>query len=361
LTVFAAIAVLFTILAVGLVVWPLLRSGSGVHPVAATLTALAIPATVVLVYLVVSTYDWRQPRAGSTAPSSASGATAAGSVEEAVASLERKLQAAPADEEGWILLGSSYLSLNRPADAASAYQRALDLSEGRNVDARLGVAEARIVLDPASLSGAVGDDIEAVLKAEPRNPKALWYGGLLSLARGQPAVAKERWRTLLELSPPERVRQIIETQLTELDGATASGAGSTPESPAMPATASPARTNPASIGVTVSVSDALRGQVSASAPLFVFVRDAKNGGPPLAVIRRQASELPVSLQISDADIMLPGRTLANVATATLVARIANGGDPIARPGDIYGEAQWERNTAKGGAVVIVIDRVVRQP
>ncbi len=345
MTIFAAIAVLFTVLAVGLVVRPLLRSGSGTHPVAATLTALVIPATVVLVYLLVSTYDWRQPRVSSTAPSSASGATATGSVEEAVASLERKLQTAPADKEGWTLLGSSYLSLNRPADAATAYQRALDLSDGASIDARLGLAEARIVLDPASLSGVVGDDIEAVLKAEPRNPKGLWYGGLLSLARGQPAVARERWRTLLELSPPERVRQIIEMQLAELDG-TAAGAASS---------------NPASISVTVSVSDALRAQVSASAPLFVFVRDAKNTGPPLAVIRRQASELPVSLQISDTDIMLPGKTLSNVATATLVARIANGGDPIARPGDIYGEAQWDRGALTGRPVAILIDRVVKQP
>jgi cytochrome c-type biogenesis protein CcmH len=277
-------------------------------------------------------------------------------MEEAVASLERKLQAAPADEEGWILLGSSYLSLNRPADAANAYQRALEASNGRNVDARLGVAEARIVLDPASLTGPVGDDIEAVLKAEPRNPKGLWYGGLLSLARGQPAVARERWSTLLELSPPERVRQIIETQLAELDGAAAGGAGPIPESAANRVTASPD-----SISVNVSVSDALRARVSASAPLFVFVRDAQNAGPPLAVIRRQAGELPVSLQISDADIMLPGRTLANVVTATLVARIANGGDPIAKPGDIYGEAQWKRSALPGGAVAIVIDRVVKEP
>ena len=69
----------------------------------------------------------------------------------------------------------------------------------------------------------MGDEIEAVLKAEPRNPKGLWYGGLLSLARGQPTVARDRWRTLLELSPPERVRQIIEAQLSELDTAATGG------------------------------------------------------------------------------------------------------------------------------------------
>jgi cytochrome c-type biogenesis protein CcmH len=352
LTVFAAIAVLLTFGAVGLVVWPLLRTGS-THPVAATLTALAIPAGVLVVYLLVSNHDWQMPAAGG--PASASAGAAPGSVEEAVASLERKLEAAPGDEEGWILLGSSYLSLNRPADAVNAYQKALDVSGGRNLDARLGVAEARIVLDPGSLVGPVGDEIEAVLKAEPQNPKGLWYGGLLALARGQPDVARERWRALLDLSPPERVREVIESQLAELDGGTAAiaSAGPAPSSP----TAAPA----GGIAITVSVSDALRGQVSASAPLFVFVRDSQAPGPPLAVIRRQASELPMTLQISDADIMLPGKTLASVAAATLVARVANGGDPIARPGDAYGEARWQRSEGKAGPVSIVIDRVVTSP
>jgi cytochrome c-type biogenesis protein CcmH len=352
LTLFAAIAVLFTALSIGLVVWPLLRSGTGTHPLAATLTALAIPAAVVLIYLLVSEYDWRESAAAAPAQSAVS--AEARSMEEAVASLERRLKDAPADEEGWILLGSSYLRLNRPAEAVTAYQRALDASGGRSVDARLGVAEARIVLDPGSLTGPVGDEIEAVLKAEPRNPKGLWYGGRLSLARGQPAVARERWTALLELSPPERVRQIIETQLAELDGpATAS------PSAQVAAQSAPAVGSGSSISVMVSVSDTLRAQVSPSAPLFVFVRDAENPGPPLAVIRRKAQELPVTLQISDADIMLPGRTLASVATATLVARIANGGDPIAKPGDVYGEASWQRATVPGGPVAIVIDRVVR--
>jgi len=350
LTVFAAIAVLLTSVAVGLVVWPLLRTGSSTHPVAATLTALAIPAGVLVVYLLVSNHDWQVPAA--SRPASASPVAAAGSVEEAVASLERKLEAAPGDEEGWILLGSSYLSLNRPADAVNAYQKALEVSGGRNLDARLGVAEARIVLDPGSLAGPVGDEIEIVLKAEPQNPKGLWYGGLLALARGQPDVARERWRALLDLSPPERVRQVIESQLAGLDGGAAPVAGAGPAPPAPIAAAA------GSIGITVSVSDTLRGQVSASAPLFVFVRDAQAPGPPLAVIRRQARELPMTLQISDADIMLPGKTLASLTAATLVARVANGGDPMARPGDVYGEARWQRGDGKAGPVSIVIDRVV---
>lgn len=359
MTLFAVIAVLCTMLAVTLVVWPLLRSKDRPHPVAATLIALAIPPVVLVTYLLVSNYTW--PVAGANSPAgNGSSMAAQASVDEAVASLERKLQEEPGNEEGWILLGSSYLSLQRPADAANAYQRALDLSGGSNAAARLGVAEARIVLDPGSLSGAVGDEIEAVLKAEPANPKALWYGGLLSMARDQPELAKERWQALLALSPPDRVREIIESQLAELDAGVAPGRASGAAAGVLPATTNPGNSGGSTIDVTVTVSAALGTQVSSSAPLFVFVRDSQNPGPPLAVIRRSAGELPITVRITDADIMLPGRSLASVDSATVVARVANGGDPVAKPGDIYGEASWTRSAGAAG-IAVVIDRVVGAP
>lgn len=345
MTIFAILAVFLTIVTVGLVVGPLLRTGSDPHPIAATVTALAIPATVLVAYLVVSNHDWGAPVASEAA-------AAAGSIEEAVASLERKLAAAPADEEGWILLGSSYLNLNRPADAVTAYQKALEVSGGRSTAARLGIAEARIVMDPVALTGPVGEEIEVVLAEEPQNPKALWYGGLRSMARGENGEARERWQALLALSPPERVRQVIEGQLAQLEGGVAPPA--TAAAPADAASAAPSTTG---IAVKVALGERVRARVSPSAPLFIFVRDASAAGPPLAVVRRLASDLPLAVTITDADLMLPGRTLASLTGATLVARVANGGDPIARAGDIYGEARWQPGAA-ATAVDIVIDQVV---
>ncbi|MBN8280576.1 MAG: hypothetical protein J0M16_08220, partial [Gammaproteobacteria bacterium] len=108
--------------------------------------------------------------------------------------------------------------------------------------------------------------------------------------------------------------------------------------------------------VAVRVSDAVRARVGSSAPLFIFVRDGAAPGPPLAVVRRTAGELPLEVRITDADLMLPGRSLANVKAANLVARVANGGDPIAKPGDVFGEAQWQ--PGNGSPVTILIDQVV---
>ena len=345
---FLLIAALLTIAGVATIAWPLLRPGPQRSPQAAVLAAVMIPVLVWLVYPKVSSHDWTRP-----AEKLADPAAAARSLDDAVASLEKKLADSPADEQGWVLLGSSYLAVDRPAEAVQAYQRAVELSGGSNLAARLGAAEAMITADPEALSGPAGQEVEAVLALEPRNPKALWYGGILALSRGDIASARTRWQALLELDPPQEVRQIIAAQLAQLDSAATEP---------LKAQAGTAKAPATEIAVQVSVSDSLRSRISPSAALFIFVRDPARPGPPLAVVRRQASELPLSLRVGDSDLMLPnGPGLAALKSAVLVARIANAGNPVAQPGDLYGEAGWSPADAKAGVVSIRIDQVVAQP
>ena len=347
MTLFVLTSVLLTLLSVGLIVWPLWRAaGAQRSPLAATLAACLIPILVWFVYPKVSTYDWVTPPAQAADPSAQPR-----SLDEAISGLEQKLAENPSDEEGWALLGSSYLAVQRPADAVQAYRRAIELSNGNNMSARMGAAEAQIAENPAALSGAAGQEVEAVLEKEPRNPKALWYGGMLALSRGDVATVRSRWQALLDLDPPTEIQQIIVRQLAELSPDQSVAAGD-------PATSARA-TDGAGIDIKVSISTGLRTRISPSAPLFIFVRDPGKPGPPLAVVRRLASELPVSLRISDADLMLPGGPgLAAMKSAALVARVANAGNPVAQAGDLYGEASWGGMERSGGTISIVIDQVV---
>jgi cytochrome c-type biogenesis protein CcmH len=342
---FILIAGLLTTVTIALIVWPLLRTGVQRSSQAAVLVAVLIPGLVWLIYPKVSSHDWEVPSERIAAP--AGGAAA---LDNAIASLEKKLAENPADEQGWVLLGSSYLAMDRPGDAISAYQRAIDLSKGNNLAARLGAAEAAITANPEALSGPAGQEIEAVLAQDLRNPKALWYGGILALSRGDTASARARWEALLGLDPPQEVQQIIAAQLAQLDpGRTAP----------QPADAGP--TTATGIDIRVSLADSLRNRISPSAPLFIFVRDSAQPGPPLAVVRRMASEMPLTLRISDADLMLPdGPGLSALESAALVARVANSGNPVAQPGDLYGEATWSGLDGAEKAISIRIDQIVDQ-
>ena len=211
MTLFILTAAVLTLVTIGLIVWPLWRAGPQRSPLAAVLAACLIPVLVWLVYPKVSSYDWVTPPAQAANPSAPARA-----LDEAISGLEQKLAENPADEEGWVLLGSSYLALQRPADAVQAYRRAIDLSNGNNMTARLGAAEAQIAENPAALSGAAGQEVEAVLKQDPQNPKALWYGGMVALSRGDMETVRSRWQALLDLDPPAEIQQIIVSQLANL-------------------------------------------------------------------------------------------------------------------------------------------------
>ncbi|MGI9329336.1 MAG: tetratricopeptide repeat protein [Gammaproteobacteria bacterium] len=341
LPVFLAVAVIASLAAAALVSWPLLRRGGA--PVLAVMVALAVPCGALFLYLAGSNYNW-QP-ATSAAPLAASNSLAP-ELADALASLEARLAEQPDDVSGWLLLGNTYLQLQRPADAQNAFARARQLAP-EDVQAKLGLAEAMTLQNRDALGGAAGELIEEVLVIEPDSPRALWYGGLAALARGDRQSVKSRWERLLTLNPPEPVRKVVSEQLVQLGFAAAPPAMSAP-TPVGQGTA---------IEVRVSVSEAMSEQMAPNALLFLVARDgAGAGGPPVAALREQASGLPRVLRISDANAMLPGRTLSQLSRIKLIARVSNGGDALAQPGDVFGEALW---VPGDGAVNIVMDQVVQ--
>jgi cytochrome c-type biogenesis protein CcmH len=338
MSLFITLGIVCTLIAAGLVVTPLFRAStpdSGA-PWAATMTALILPAAALMLYLTATNHDWQPPRTAAN-----SNSDEAKSMEAAIAELEERLSQSPDDLDGWLLLGRSRVQLQQFESARQAFAKALELSGGSNPEAKLGWAETLLLKDGNAALEEAGPMIEDVLRVQPQNAKALWYGGMVALARDDFSLVQERWQKLLALSPPDSVRQVVEKQLA--------GLGIAVDSPAVSA----------GIQVTISVPDALKAQIKAGAPLFLVARDDSAGGPPVAVVRQTIGDLPVTLNISDANVMIPGRSLNDLQRVRLIARVANSGDPIAKPGDIFGEALWTGESADE-AVNIVMDRRVER-
>ncbi len=338
MTVFIAAAIALTGVAVALIVTPLLRQagGRGHSPIAATITAVALPAFAILFYIAVSNHDWTAPARGQ-----ASTAGQAGDMADAIARLERRLAEAPDDADGWLLLGRSYAQLQRLPEARRAIATALEIEPSSR--AKLDLAEVDIMLDRANLGGDAGRLVEEVLAQEPDNPKALFYGGMVALQRGDAEAVQARWRKLLAMSPPENVRELLEQQLAQLGPAPAQTPDLAPDDNG--------------IAINVSIDDELAGRIGAGATLFVLARQPGAAGPPIAAVRASAQRLPAALRISDADTMIAGRTLAGLDEVELVARVSNGGEPIAASGDLFGQATWTAGDQER-SVTIVIDQIV---
>jgi cytochrome c-type biogenesis protein CcmH len=371
-TTFLVLAALMASAAVALVSWPLLRAPEGearTARVPAILLAIFLPVAAGALYHLWSTYSWN-PADLTTGPVS---------IEQMVSRLERRLERSPNDLEGWLMLGRSDVALNRYENAVAAYEHAYKLSEGKNAQAAAGLGEAMALVDARAIDGRAADLFEEALRDDPQNPQALWYGGIVALHRRDANLARDRWMTLLKLGPPKDVASILAMRIAELDQqlgrpadpTLAQLANGAPE-PAMPAAATPAAGTsaagtpaPASaaaaggnaVHVHVSIAPALQASVRPTDTLFVLARDPQAPGPPLAVKRFPPGQgLPVDVELTAADAMIPARSIATVRQATVVARLSRAGQPLPASGDLYGELSYDVTT--GRASDLIIDRTV---
>lgn len=68
--------------------------------------------------------------------------------------------------------------------------------------------------------------------------------------------------------------------------------------------------------------------------VFVIARAPGGSGPPLAVKRFAASDLPANFRLDESDAMMPSRSLAGASEVEVVARLSASGDAIRQPGDL---------------------------
>lgn len=370
MTAFLVFAALLAALAVTAVAWPLLRTradedGKAVAPskAAAGVVAVVVPLAAFALYFTWSEWDWGGADVNHTSDPAGSMATMAGQ-------LEARLKREGGDADGWKLLGRTFIVAGDYPKAVEAYQQAYTLTGGNDMDALLGYAEARVLVNEAEFEGEAGQLFERAVAAEATDPRALWYSGVAAYRRDDHATARSRWAALKELGAPPEIVEIIDTRIAEIDRRLG---------PAQPEAALPARAEPpaaaaaaaapaaappaalteaaatSGIPLRVSVAPALLGRVPPGATIYVFANGAA-GGPPLAAVRRQGVQLPLDVTLSDSDAMIAGTSLTQTDSLKLVARISMTGRPTATAGDLYGEVRYDPRSK--GRVTLTVDRVV---
>lgn len=320
---FLTITVILALLAALLVGVPLWRHRTGAAGIVGfALIVIVLPLAVLSLYTQTTTYPWENPELLTAQPP---GAQSPGEVLEMVAELEARMASEPT-VEGLAMLGRSYQVLQRYEDAVATYHRAWEMTAGEDPRISISYAEALIFADQDSILTSAGDLIEDALPKAPNDPRALWYGGLSALARGDTRIGQQRWVKLLNNPDiPDQLRQVVQSQLASLNAAGDIG----PDQPPGPV-----------LNVSIDIAPELAAQASTVGALFVFARDAsKTGGAPLAVRRLADGRLPLTLKLTDDDAMVPGSSLADAADLIVTARISQSGKADAASGDLYGSAR----------------------
>jgi cytochrome c-type biogenesis protein CcmH len=262
-------------------------------------------------------------------------------VVDMVAALDQRLHtpAGQDDLQGWTMLGHSYMIMGRYADALEAFDHARSLSKDADPQILSSYAEALTLSDPSAFMDKALPVFEQVLKVDPRNVQALWYGGLGALQRGDKALAVSRWNAVLVQDPPPDYRRYIEKAIADAGGVPAAGAT-------------------LSVSLHVSLAPALAKGLSPDTVLFVYAQPkAGAGGPPLAVRRLQVKDLPLDIKLSAQDAVVPGRSIAGYDKLQVTARVSRSGTAVPQAGDLVGRGEWLKATGK--PLSIVIDTVLK--
>jgi len=306
----------------------------------AIILGIAIPLVAVVLYVVLGTPAALDPdtRLGMSAEEAADRKK----MLDLTAQLAKKMATRPDDATGWAMLGRSYLSLGKPADAALAFGRAA-LLKPNDPNAQADFAEALAIAGGGAIGAQAVDAANRALALDPKNQKALALLGTAAFETKDYRKAVALWGRLLAQAPPgSEFARAVEGGIAEAKAALANA-----DRPAVPA---------AKVSGRVELSASLRAKASPEDTVFIFARAASGPRMPLAILRKQVKDLPTEFTLDDSMAMAPGMQLSAFPQVIVGARVSKSGGAMPVSGDLEGASAEVKPGASG--VTVVIDRVV---
>jgi cytochrome c-type biogenesis protein CcmH len=264
--------------------------------------------------------------------------------------LAEKMKANPDDAQGWLMLGRSYKVLEQYPKAVDAFDHAYRLL-GDQAEVMLLYADTLAYANDKNLTGKPAELIFKALALEPDNMNALWLGGMAKAQQGDTVTAKKLWKKLEALLPPGSDAQ------QEIQGLLAKIESEEPQAAAQSETAQPANVPGAAIDVQVSLAPELQKLVSPGDTVFIYAQALSGPKMPLAIVRKQVSDLPLTVSLNDAMAMMPNMKLSNFANVKLLARVSKSGNAMSQPGDLIGVIEQVALADKKNHTIVINGQV----
>jgi cytochrome c-type biogenesis protein CcmH len=275
-------------------------------------------------------------------------------IEAMVSAFAARLEAVPAnqppDPKAWEMLARSYAAMQKFPEANKAYKRAVELNPG-NAQMLADHADVVAMLQGQSMLGEPSRLFERALVLDPNNLKALALAGSAAFEKKEFAKAVQFWTKAQGLAPPgsdfaKGLASSVEEARLAL--------GQTGISPAV-AKPAPTPLVAANIQGVVSLSAAMKSKVAPDDTVFIFARASQGPRMPLAILKRKASELPITFTLDDSTAMSDELKLSRFELVVVGARVSKSGNALPQSGDLVGQS--EPIKAGGGKLTLVIDGV----
>ncbi len=331
----------------------------------AIILAILLPLTSISLYLYLGNYNAALPP-GVTIQADSSGLIRS---EEGILALANQLRRHPENPNGWYMLATSYVDMQKYSEAVKAYEELVKLVPD---EAQIWASYADVygMANGRTLQGEmVTSLLDKALTLDPENMSALALSGSAAMERRDFAAAITQWQKMLAKLPPgspganrfegsinrarellakqpggeEKLAMLAEQQLLAQKEREAQKAAS----------ANPA----AAITGRVSLSPSVAANADPEDTVFILARASNGPKMPLAVFRKQVKDLPIEFTLDDSMAMQPQLKLSGFDQVVVVARVSKSGTPMAQSGDLEGLSGNVKPGSKG--LKILIDSVVQ--
>lgn len=315
--------------------------------------AIVLPILAVSLYMALGNFDAIQ-MAGLLQPSPHQ-SQAAPDVNAMVQGLAARLKQQPDDAEGWEMLGRSYKYLKQFQNAADAFAQAHRL-RGDQTNILLQYADSLAMASNGSLKGKPAELVYKALKQSPNDQTALWLAGMAKAESGAYSQALQYWQRLKKILPPdsesyqELMGLIAEVQTQTPGSEVANVEAALPED--VVATINPR------VQVKVSLSQNLKGKTKPKHTVFIYAQAMNGPKIPLAIVREQVKNLPMTVTLSDQQAMSPMMKLSSFEQVKLIARVSKTGSAMPQKADLIGEV-GSISTSENKVVEIEISREIK--
>ncbi len=114
--------------------------------------------------------------------------------------------------------------------------------------------------------------------------------------------------------------------------------------------------NDQAIEVIIKLDPKLAVKASPDDMVFIYAKALSGPPMPLAAVRKQVRELPITIRLDDSMAMMPEMKLSAFPEVAVGARVSLSGNPIAKSGDLEGEIKPVK-PGQPGPVMVIIDSI----
>ncbi|NOS88611.1 MAG: c-type cytochrome biogenesis protein CcmI, partial [Methylococcaceae bacterium] len=150
----------------------------------------------------------------------------------------------------------------------------------------------------------------------------------------------------------QEVQQLLDQANAKLGKATAARAAAQE-----PATEKAVSDLSGSVNVKVELGDAFKGKANPEDFVFIYAQALVGPKAPLAVVKKQVKDLPISVVLDDSMAMIPGMNVSSMENIKITARISATGTATAQPGEAFGAIEIMGMNRSGVKAIVINDTI----